>query len=314
MSSTAQATNSAARQDVSVCIATYKRSERLALLLDDLAAQTHLPAEVTVVDNDEQASARETVESRRAQLPFALRYEVQPLKNISVTRNRSVALASGAWLAFIDDDERAPAAWLAQLLEAAQRHGADAVLGPVEPLVPTDAPAWIRHGRFYDWARMATGSIVPRNQLRFGNVLIEAAWLRERAFAFDPAYGLTGGEDGDLLSRLAQHGARIVWCDEAVVHEPIERSRLSLRWLLRRALRGGQDFARHTVAGRYGDIGLAGRLRFVGRALAQALAAGGLALLLWPLGRHHAAFWLTKLSANLGKLSVFWGAHYREYA
>jgi succinoglycan biosynthesis protein ExoM len=50
------------------------------------------------------------------------------------------------------------------------------------------------------------------------------------------------------------------------------------------------------------------------RALVQLVAAAGLALLLLPLGRHHAAHWLTKASANIGKLSIFVGLHYREYA
>src|SRR5262249_39782258 len=133
------------------------------------------------------------------------------------------------------------------------------------------------------------------------------------ASPFDPAYGLTGGEDGDLLSRLALNGARIVWCDEAIVQEPVEKSRLSLKWLLRRAMRGGQDFARHLLAGRYGSQ-VAGRGRLFARALFQLLAAAVLAVLLLPAGRHHAAHWLTKASANWGKLSVFLGMHYREYA
>jgi succinoglycan biosynthesis protein ExoM len=51
-----------------------------------------------------------------------------------------------------------------------------------------------------------------------------------------------------------------------------------------------------------------------GRALLQLIAAAGLAIVLLPLGRHHAAHWLTKASANVGKLSIFLGWHYREYA
>ena len=42
--------------------------------------------------------------------------------------------------------------------------------------------------------------------------------------------------------------------------------------------------------------------------------AAALCLILWPLSRHRAVHWATKLSANLGKLTVFWGQHYREYA
>jgi succinoglycan biosynthesis protein ExoM len=51
-----------------------------------------------------------------------------------------------------------------------------------------------------------------------------------------------------------------------------------------------------------------------GRALVQLVVATGIALVVLPLGRHHAVHWLTKASANVGKLSIFIGFHYREYA
>jgi succinoglycan biosynthesis protein ExoM len=299
---------------MSVCIATYRRLDRLAAVLDDLSRQTLVPLEVIVVDNDADGSAAAVVEAhRRTNPPFEVHYGVQPLKNIALTRNRTVELAGGEWMAFIDDDERAPADWLARLDAAAKAYAADGVLGPVDPVVPPEAPRWIRRGKFYDFPRMATGKVVPPNRLRFGNVLLRGRLLREIEVCFDPAYGLTGGEDGDLLSRLALAGARIVWCDEAIVHEPIEQSRLSLAWLLRRSLRGGQDFARHSLSGRYGPQGT-GRMLLLVRALLQLIAATTLSVLALPLGRHRAAHWLTKASANLGKLSVFMGWHYREYA
>ena len=299
---------------ISVCIATYRRQERLSAVLDDLVKQEHLPYEVVVVDNDASGSARTVVEQRRTSgAPFPIHYDIQPVKNISLTRNRTVTLANGDWLAFIDDDERAPAAWLKQLAAAATLFAADGALGPVEPVVPANAPSWIRHGNFYDWARMKTGTVIPPNRLRFGNVLLSGALLRTTATPFDPSYGLTGGEDGDLLSRLVLQGARIVWCDEAIVLEPVELARLSLRWLLLRALRGGQDFARHRLTGRYGPVSTRSRAGFFLRALAQSGIAAGLTLLSWPRGRHRAVYWLLKMSANLGKMSIFLGWHYREY-
>jgi succinoglycan biosynthesis protein ExoM len=300
--------------NISLCIATYRRAERLAALLDDLVAQQRLPNEVVVVDNDAAGSARAVVERRRESgAPFPIHYDIQPVKNISLTRNRTVELANGDWIAFIDDDERAPTAWLKRLTETVGRFAADGVLGPVEPIVPDDAPAWIRLGRFYDWARMETGAVIPLNKLRFGNVLLRGALLRETPLPFDPDYGLTGGEDGDLLGRLVQRGACIVWCDEAIVHEPVETARLSLRWLLLRALRGGQDFARHRLAGRFGRLTAVGCVHLFLRALLQSVIAAGLALLCWPSGRHRAVHWLLKVSANLGKMSIFLGWHYREY-
>jgi glycosyltransferase involved in cell wall biosynthesis len=299
---------------IAVCIATYRRADRLGALLDDLSKQSLLPAEIVVVDNDAAASARTTVEQHRARTTaYPIHYDIQPARNIALTRNRTVELATADLLAFIDDDERAPEHWLSQLAAAMQRYSADGVLGPVVPVVPDDAPEWIRCGRFYDFPRLSTGEVVPLNRMRFGNVLLRGQPLRQESVPFDPAYGLTTGEDADLLIRLVHKGAKIVWCDDAIVREPIESTRLSLHWLLQRALSGGQEYARKTIAGRYGPISFAGRLQLIARALAQLLIAGGLSVVALPLGRHRAAGWLIKASANLGKLSIFWGWRYQEY-
>jgi succinoglycan biosynthesis protein ExoM len=301
--------------DIAVCIATYRRTERLGALLDDLAQQKLPPAEIVVVDNDAAGTARDTVEQFRKRVnAYPIRYDIQPARNIALTRNRTVELATAEWLAFIDDDERAPNLWLSQLAEAAQQYSADGVLGPVVPQVPEIAPQWIRRGRFYDFSRLVTGEAVPLNRMRFGNILLRGERLRQEPVPFDPAYGLATGEDADLLIRLVQKGAKILWCDEAVVLEPVDSTRLSLRWLMQRALSGGQEYARKTITGRYGPVGVAGRLQLIVRALAQLLIAGVLAVVALPFGRHHAAAWLIKASANLGKLSVFWGWHYQEYA
>lgn len=299
---------------LSLCIPTYRRPERLELLLKDIAAQRTLPDEVVVVDNDAAGSARATIERMATLLPFPLRYDIQPIKNISITRNRTIAMSSGEWLAFIDDDERAPPNWLHDLLQAARVYQADGVLAPVVAVLPEQAPAWIRRGRFYDLTRMPTGTRPPANCFKMGNVLLRGSVVRAEPGPFDEAYGLTGGEDGDMLSRLVNKGAQLVWCDEAAVDEPVEPSRLSFRWLCMRAMRGGQDYARHTRTGRYG-MPTAGRLAaFLLRALLQMMVAAGAAAISLPLGRHRAAHWAIKAAANFGKLSYFWGWHYREYA
>ena len=300
---------------VSVCVATHRRTERLLAVLQDLTRQQRLPDQVVVVDNDAAGSARGVIEQLRSTpAPFRLDYDIQPERNIALTRNRTVELADGDWLAFIDDDERAPESWLAQLLDAAASYRADGVLGPVEPQVPATAPAWIRRGRFYDFPRLQSGARVPLNRMRFGNILLRGDPLRSEPGPFDRRYGLSTGEDGDLLVRMARKGANIVWCDEAMVWEPIETKRLALRWLLARSLSGGQEFARQTINGKYGPINGFGRIRFFLRALLQMLIAGGLAAISLPAGRHRAAAWLVTASANLGKLSAFWGWRYRAYA
>jgi hypothetical protein len=46
----------------------------------------------------------------------------------------------------------------------------------------------------------------------------------------------------------------------------------------------------------------------------QLFVALGLALVVWPLGRHRSVAWLIKASANLGKLTGFLSWRYGEYA
>lgn len=297
---------------ISVCIATYRRQERLALLLDDLVKQELLPEEVVVVDNDATGSAREVVDKRiESGTPFPIRYDIQPVKNISLTRNRSVALAKCDWIAFIDDDKRAPVLWLRQLAEAVTEYKSDGALGPVVPIVPLEAPDWIQRGHFYDWSRMETGDEVPLNKLRFGNLILRGSILRTSPEPFDVSYGLTGGEDGDLLMRLVQQGEYLVWCDEAIVLEAVEATRLSLHWLLLRAFHGGQDFARHKLNGRFGNITLLGRIRLLLRAFVFFMIAVVLMIFHLPFGWHRTVYWLLKASANVGKMSIYLGWNYQ---
>jgi succinoglycan biosynthesis protein ExoM len=314
MDNNGQMQSSAAPQ-VSVCLATYRRNEQLRAVLEDLTKQDRFPDQVVVVDNDAHGGARPVVEQcRAAGAPFRIDYDVQPVPSIAITRNRTVELALGEWIAFIDDDERAPEGWLRQLLQAAETFRADGVLAPVEPQVPPTAPAWIRRGRFYDFTHQPEGAEVPLLRMRFGNVLLRAERLRAEPGPFDPNLGLMAGEDVDLLVRLARKGAKIVWSETAPVFEPVESERLSLRWLLLRGFSGGQSFARYTISGGFNPIGRLGCCVFFLRAWAQLVIAATLALFSWTFGRHHAAAWLVKASANLGKLSVLSGLRYAAYA
>ena len=298
---------------MSVCIATFKRNERLRAVLGDLVRQVRVPDQVVVVDNEPGGGAKKIVETYRAEVPFPVEYDVQPEPNISLTRNRTVQLAQGDWIAFIDDDERAPPEWLSELLSAAERYGADGVLAPVVPQVPSNAPGWIRRGRFYEFARQPEGASVPYNFMRFGNVLLRAAPLLAEEVPFDPSYGLTAGEDTDLLIRLSRKGAKIVWSERPAVFEPVEPKRLSLRFLSLRAFSGGQGFARYALAGGYRPVNGLYRAVFFLKAAAQLALCSFMTLVSFPFGRHHSADWFIKAGANFGKLSILWGARYLIY-
>jgi succinoglycan biosynthesis protein ExoM len=299
---------------ISVCLATFRRNERLRAVLNDLAQQTLLPSQVVVVDNDPAGGARSVLEEYRASgVPFRVDYDVQPEPNIALTRNRSVQLASCEWLAFVDDDERAPKEWLAELMHAATTYSADAVLAPVEPQVPADAPLWIRRGRFYDFPHQPEGADVPLNCMRFGNILMHGVRLRAEPGPFDASHELMAGEDADLLVRMVHKGAKVIWTEKAPVYEPVEPKRLSLKFLALRALGGGQGFARYSLGGGYRRMRFTDRCGFLFKASLQLMMAAILSVATLPFGRHHAAAWFIKACANYGKVSILWGGRYHAY-
>jgi succinoglycan biosynthesis protein ExoM len=298
-------------------VCTYRRPAQLKELLQRLAGQEGPPGsfEVIVVDNDAGASAGSVVTAALERgLPYRLQYQVQPVKNIALTRNRTVAMARGHWIAFIDDDELPTRQWLNRMVRTATEHGAQGAMGPVIAVVPETAPKWIRGGRFYDRPRFRTGTVVPRNQFRTSNALCAAEWLRKVDGPFNPEYGLTGGSDSHLFNLLANHGARFVWCDEAEVEERVGEERLKLRWVLMRRFRGGNDTTRLTISGAYGPVRPWTIALLAGRALVQLIVAAAVTVVVLPFGVRRAVDWLSRVFSNAGKLAGLLGLHYREYA
>ena len=300
---------------VSVCLCTFKRAEQLRELLHDLLAQTALERmlEIIVVDNDAEGSARPVIDAVTADAALPVHYLVQPEQNIAITRNWAVREARGEWLAMMDDDERAPPDWVAQLLATAARYDADGVFGPVIYRPPDDAPEWFRKGDFFSRPARETGSRPPGNKLYTNNVLIRADALRRVEGPFDPAYVLVGGSDTDTMSRVHATGAKLVWCQEAAVTEDVAPNRMQVGWLLRRAERGGRDYAGLILRGQIrGPLGL-GRLGLLLDTAVKLPAAAVLSLLALAFPKHLRVRTWRVLAAQVGRLTAFTGYAPEEY-
>lgn len=306
--------------DISLCICTFRRPELLADLLRAIPAQIPLGlrAELIVVDNDPARSATPALAAARPEIaPLTLTVLHEATPNIALARNAAVAAAQGRWIAIIDDDELPDPNWLEHLMTAAKAYAADAVFGPVKPRYPAYTATWITQSGFFEPANRPSGTVISSRQAYSGNVLIRRQILNTLAAPqgpFDPEFGVTGGSDTMLFWELQNQGAKLIWCAEAVVRESVPASRLTLRWILRRAYRGGQSFVRAEIAR------LSGRARWqraagLGlKALVQLPVALLLALLHLPFSRARAARWLWTAWAQLGKLVALAGRHYREYA
>lgn len=295
---------------VDVCAATYRRTELLATLLDSLENQTldeGVRLRIVVVDNDAETTAREVVAKFAARSRWPVVYDVEPEKNIAKARNRALAHAQGEYLIFIDDDEYASPDWLMRMLNASQAYDADVVFGPVLAVYPEGTPDWIKRGGFFDRPRMSTGTRLPHGATN--NTLVRMDYIRQSGAMFNSDYGLTGGEDIDFFWNLGQQGARMVWCDEALVWEPVSRDRMRIGWLMGRALRGGQ------MVGRIFKRPLDARAKalWLGNRLGLLLIAVAALPFAWLGGRVWGVKVLQKVYSNVGQLTSLGEMYYQEY-
>ena len=146
---------------VDVVVPTRDRPLQLARLLDDLGAQTVLPASVTVVDD----STRPIPAPRSARLPISTVRRASTGRSISAAKNLGWRDGSAPLVAFVDDDNRLPPGLLAGLAADLDEHpGWGAVMPGVlyrrRPDLVWVYAAPFRAGR---WAFELIGRNAPRD-------------------------------------------------------------------------------------------------------------------------------------------------------
>jgi GT2 family glycosyltransferase len=302
MSAAESAQNSAGL--VLISVATYKRPSQLRRLIESITTRDWTAEyEIVVVDNDPDLSGRVAVEGHNDRVT----YLSEPRPGIAAARNRGLKHMEQRHtsIIFVDDDEVVTDGWLDELCSAAERLKANVVTGPVITVLPDDAPRWLRRGGFYQRARHATGAVL--DFAATNNTLVASHVLRESGLQFDEAFSATGGSDTDFFDRLRSWSGPIVWCDAAEVWEDVPPERLKLRWIRRRAIRGGNVMARieQRRASRM-RIALSAVLKMV--ALVPAFVAKSL------MRRRLSAREYTRFFFHLGRLGTLVGANVYEYA
>jgi succinoglycan biosynthesis protein ExoM len=225
---------------IGVCICTYKRPELLKRLLRELAGQEtrgSFTYSIVVVDNDRLRSGEAVVLDFAATSTVPVTYDVEPVQNICLARNRGIAHASGEFIAFIDDDEFPEKQWLLKLYEAFNRDDVAGVLGPVKSHFDEKPPDWVIGCKFFDRPGHPTGFVIHWAEGRTGNVLLKRRILPPGEPPFDPKFHRGG--DTDFFRRMEQKGDVFIWCDEAVVYEVVPPARWTRAFMLKRALLRG---------------------------------------------------------------------------
>lgn len=286
-------------ESVCVIIPTFRRPQGLETAMRSIKAQTGTHAlSLIVCDNSPEASARAQVEAFAA--PFSVIYIHEPQTGVANARNSAVSACQADFIAFLDDDEEAPAGWLNHLMAAQKRFNADVIFGPVTARLTENT----RHNRpyyehFFSRFGPAQSETLP-HYYGCGNSLLKTAALTSKT-PFSTLQNEMGGEDDILFTAMKAEGRIMAWAADAPVFEDVPPARATLAYTLKRGFAYGQGPSHSSgVNGRY--LACAG---WMAQGLIQAAVFGLASLVLFALRHPRRAFVLDKAARGLGKTLWF---------
>lgn len=232
--------------NVSVIICAYS-NERWQDLVDavkSLRQQVALPREIIVViDHNPDLFAR-----AHASLSDAIVVENSEPRGLSGARNSGIAIAQGAFVAFLDDDATAEPDWLLQLYSLCANPKVLGVGGSVVPRWVGEQPAWFPE-EFY-WVIGCSYRGLPKSLSPVRNPYGGCNCMRRDIFAevggFRNGLGRIGtrplgGEETELSIRAKQRWPQHIFLYEprAKIHHRVSASRTTLRYFLTRCYSEG---------------------------------------------------------------------------
>lgn len=230
---------------VTVVIVTWNRCELLRETLEQLTKVSVPPAltfDCLVVNNNCTDATDAVIDDFCGRLP--LRRVFEPAPGASSARNAALAMVTGEYVLFTDDDVLVDEGWLVEF-EAATRAFPDAVAigGIIEPWFPqppdpdlVEAFPALKNG-FCGVDHGPRAYPLPDDRFIFGaNMAFRMEALGE--LRFSPTLGpsptsLVYGEEIDLIRRLRASRGSVAWWPTMRVRHYVDPFRMSLEYLLK---------------------------------------------------------------------------------
>ena len=263
---------------VVICAYTQARWHDLVAAVHSVRGQSVQPREIIVVV-DHNPTLLERVHT---EVPYVIAIENQEAKGLSGARNSGIAAATGAVIAFLDDDGVAAPDWLEHLLRAYANPEVMGVGGTVEPLWIGGRPPWFPAE--FDWVVGCTYRGLPEVTAPVRNLIGCNMSFRREVFegvggfrsgigrvGIDPA----GCEETELCIRVGRR-----WPSKALLYEPRARVQHRVparraRWSYFRARCYAEGLSKALVAQAVGaGDGLASERTYTVRTLPRAVIRG----------------------------------------
>jgi GT2 family glycosyltransferase len=236
-------------------VATRDRPGLLADCLTSLRAQRADKGsfEVVVVDDGSEPPVEHVV-ADSAGSGLDLRYVREGGGGLSRARNRGVAEARGAIVAFLDDDAIADPGWVTAALDGFASTGCEGMAGKVTLSLEAPAPRWLTPRLRRYLTELDLGKTPRWLDPDESPVGANCAVRREtftRTGGFDEDLGRVGpalvsNEELDFFARLRAGGGHIMYWPAAEVAHRVGAERLTPGWLRARARGQGLSDVRMT--------------------------------------------------------------------
>ena len=230
---------------VALVVCTCKRTKMLKdciLSANEVILPCDIKAQIIVIDNDPECSAREIVNENAQHIRIPIVYASEPRRGISNARNKGLeeAIKSGAsHILFFDDDETLTADTLISHIDLYNKNKAALISsGPTISKFDENYPDYIKkHMVFKQRTTKKTGDI--RTSCAAGNVFFPVSLVKENGLRFSDEYVFMGGEDGDFFHKASELGFTIVWNNEAVIYETVPAARANMKYILKKCYYNG---------------------------------------------------------------------------
>ncbi len=231
---------------VSAVICTLNRPHYLRLAIDSLMKQS-MPVdqyEVLVVDNGPHEGTRAVAVDEFSSM-MNLRYVIEPKLGLSVARRTAWQLASGRYVAYLDDDAIAAPYWLEQLVAAFVRTDPEpgCVGGPINLIWEAPRPTWLSSRLESNLTSLDLGTNVrelSEDEMVFGANMAFPHQILQEVDAFSEGLGRRGtallsNEEILLQNQLKAAGYSRIYAPAASVRHHASPDRLTMGWFRRRA-------------------------------------------------------------------------------
>jgi GT2 family glycosyltransferase len=227
-----------------ICAYTERRWDDLIAAVGSLQQQTHRPDEIIVVIDHNEALYERALQA----FPDGQVVRNVQQKGLSGARNSGIAQASGAIIAFMDEDAVADPIWLETLLQSYSHQEVMGVGGQIVPLWLADRPGWFPEE--FQWVVGCTYRGMPETTAPVRNLIGCNMSFRREVFetagTFRSEIGRVdtlpmGCEETELCIRVNQRypGRYLLYEPRAVVRHRVPAARGTWRYFFSRCYSEG---------------------------------------------------------------------------